>query len=322
MGRRHRRKHESAPYYWQTDDYNALAYQVNVDMLLALAVNRFRWVGLPDTCDPRFLETQLHRAGLATICHRDSQPDVWVSMMAAPQGEFNLYGLPTRWRAKGYDQTDFPVTPKTGELVYYSQTRLDPWGAIVQYATKLTHIQRTADVNLLHQQRPWILVASPEKRLELVNIYKQAAGYEPAILGDKSLRDLNPRSDNPNVFPLDMQTPFIGKELTEQYQNTLNQYLIFMGIPHISFEKSERLIKEETNLGNATTNIVLKNCLDARRWACERLRLLSPETFGETYVYLNDDWESYSYNYVNNAAQVAENDGEVGEGGDAGDGSQ
>lgn len=307
MSRKNRNRGQAgSPYYWQTDDYNSLCYQVNVDLLLAIAVNRFRWVGLPNTCDPRFLEIQLHRSGIATICHDKNTPDVWQTLMAAPQGQFNDYGIPTKWIAKGMNATQYDVTPQNGELVYYSQTRLNPWGAIQQYAVKLTHIQRTSDVNLFHQHHPWVLVAPNEKKLELVNIFKQIAGYEPAILGDsgnKALMDLN----DGNCFTLDLKVPYIGKELTEQYQNVLNQYLLFMGVPHIMFEKSERMITEEATAGNSVTNILLKNCLDSRRWACKKLRELDPVTFADTYVYLNDDWESYTYNYINNQALLDEN---------------
>lgn len=303
MSRKKRRKgrgQEGSPEYWQSDDYNKLCYNVNLDMLLAIAINRFRWVGLPDTCDPRFLEIQLHRSGIATIAHAVETPDIWQSLMAAPQGVFNEYGLPTKWLAKGYEKTQYIVTPANGELVYYSQSRLNPWGAIIQYAVKLTHIQRTHDINLFHQHKPYVMVAPQEKKLELVNVLKQVSGYEPAILGDQSLLQLN----EGNVFTLDTKVPYIGKELSESYQNILNQYLLFMGVPHVMFEKNERMITEEAQAGNSTTNILLKNCLDSRRWACEKLKKLSPETFGDTYVYLNDDWESYNYNYLNNAESL------------------
>jgi hypothetical protein len=279
-------------------------------MLLAIAVNRFRWEGLPSTCDPRYLEIQLHRSGIATICHDADTPDVWQTLMAAPQGEWNDYGIPTEWRARGYNDTDYKVTPATGELVYYSQTRLNPWGAIMQYAVKLTHIQRTSDVNLMHQQHPWVMLMPREKQMELINIFKQISGYEPAILGDsanKALLELN----EGNCFTLDLKVPFLGKELTEQYQNVLNQYLLFMGVPHIMFEKSERMITEEATAGNSTTNILLKNCLDARRWACKQLRELAPSVFGDLQVYLNDDWESYNYNYLNNRALLDENNAQA-----------
>lgn len=310
MSRKKNRNKESSPYYWQTDDYNSLCFRVNIDMLLGIAVNRFRWVGLPDTCDARFLEVQLHRSGMATICHNTDTPDVWQTLMAAPQGVYNDYGIPTEWRARGYNTTDYRVTPANGELVYYSQTRLNPWGAIVQFATKLTHIQRTSDVNLMHQQKPWIMLMPQQKKMELVNLYKQVSGFEPVILGDSNNRSLLELNEG-NCFTLDLQVPFIGKELSGMYQDVLNQYLLFMGVPHIMFEKSERMITEEATAGNATTNILLKNCLDSRRWACKQLKALNPEVFGDLDVYLNDDWESYNYNYVNNMQQLDDNGSEL-----------
>lgn len=323
MSRKKRRGQESNPYYWQTEEYNQLCLQVNIDMLLAIAVNRFRWEGLPPTCDPRYLEIQLHRSGIATICHDADTPDVWQTLMAAPQGELNDYGIPTEWRARGYNGTDYKVTPATGELVYYSQTRLNPWGAIMQYAVKLTHIQRTSDVNLIHQQHPWVMLMPREKQVELTNIFKQINGYEPAILGDSANKALLELNDG-NCFTLDLKVPFLGKELTEQYQNVLNQYLLFMGVPHIMFEKSERMITEEATAGNSTTNILLKNCLDARRWACRQLRELAPSVFGDLQVYLNDDWESYNYNYLNNRALLDENNAQANQpiGGGNDDGSK
>lgn len=310
MSRKKKRGQESNSCYWQTEEYNQLCLQVNIDMLLAIAVNRFRWEGLPSTCDPRYLEIQLHRSGIATICHDADTPDVWQTLMAAPQGERNDYGIPTEWRARGYNDTDYKVTPATGELVYYSQTRLNPWGAIMQYAVKLTHIQRTSDVNLMNQQHPWVMLMPREKQVELTNIFKQINGYEPAILGDSANKALLELNDG-NCFTLDLKVPFLGKELAEQYQNVLNQYLLFMGVPHIMFEKSERMITEEATAGNSTTNILLKNCLDARRWACKQLRELAPSVFGDLQVYLNDDWESYNYNYLNNRALLDENNAQA-----------
>lgn len=302
MSKNKNRHKTGSPYYWQSDAYNSLCYHVNVNMLLSIACNRFRWVGLPSTCDPRFLEMQLHRNGIATICHDKETPDVWVSLMAMPQSPYNLYGLPVAWKAKGFTDAEIDVTPDNGELVYYSQTRTNIWSALTQYATKLTHIQRTADVNLLHQQKPWIMVAPQEKKLELVNIYKQVSGFEPAILGDQSLLDLK----EDNVFTLDTQVPFIGAELNEMYQNVLNQFLLYIGVPHVSFEKSERLVRDEIDTSQTATNILLKNCLDSRRWACEKLRELDYNAFKDANVYLNNDFESSNYNFANSLEQQAE----------------
>lgn len=303
MGKKKRRYTKSGkPEFWQSEEFNDLVFNLNVDLLLSLAVNRFRWVGLPDTCDARYLERILHIKGVATVCHAKSTPDIWQSLQAAPYGTFTEYGLPTKWRAIGMNGTQYEVTPQTGELCFYSQTRLDPWLAITTYAGKLTQYQRTEDINLFHQRKPYVMVAPQEKRMELENIFKQVSGYEPAILGDKSLLEL--KADN--VFSIDTQVPLIVEELARGYQNVLNQALLYFGIPHLAFEKGERMIEDEARANSAPTNVMLKNCLDARRYMCDRLRLIDPVTFADTYVYFNDDFESYNYNYVNNTESLAQ----------------
>lgn len=302
MSRKRKRQKQGFPAYWQSDEFNSATFQSNLDMLVSLAVNRFRWVGLPDTCDARFLEMALHRNGFATVCHALNAPDIWQSLNAAPQGVFNAYGLPVKWLATGFNETQYEVTPQNGELVYYSQTRANPWNAIYVYANKLTQIQRTEDVNLFHVRKPYVMVAPQEKRLELENLMKQISGFEPMILGDKSLLELKEN----NVFAIDTKVPFYGEELAQQYQNVVNQYLMFIGIPHLAFEKGERMIEDEARANSAPTNINLKNCLDARRSACDKLRKLSPETFSDLYVYFNDDYESYNWNYEHNTESKAQ----------------
>lgn len=302
MGRKKNRFKDGLPEYWQTDDFNRLCYNANVDLLLSLAANRFRWVGLPDTCDARFLELALHKNGMATICHDAETPDIWQTLYAAPQGLFNAYGLPVKWLATGFDATSYEVTPDNGEMVYYSQTRLSPWVQIRMYANKLTQIQRTEDVNLFHQRKPYVMVAPQEKKLELVQIMKQVSGFEPMILGDKSLLSLN----EGNVFAINTGVEYIAEELAREYQNVLNQYLLAIGIPHLAFEKGERMIEDEARANSAPTNINLKNCLDARRWSLERLKRIAPDVFADAGVYFNDDYESYNYNYEHNIESLAQ----------------
>lgn len=268
-------------------------------------MNRFRWVGLPDTCDARYLEFCLHRNGLATIAHvqGDISP-VFYSLMAMPNGEYNMYGLPVRWRAVGFDGlTDFEVTDENGAMCFYSYSRFSPWNALELYARKMAHYERTEDVNLTQQMKPFIGIAPQEKKLELVNLLKQVQGGEPAILGDTGLLDLAR-----NVTVIDTKVPLITEELARSYQNVLNQALLYLGIPHLAFEKGERMIEDEARANTAPTNIMLLDCLQARRQFCNELN----KRFGmNVNVYFNEDLESYNFNYTNNIEQQAQ-DGLIG----------
>lgn len=286
--------------FWQSDAYNQRTYSKNLDLLLSLAINRFRWEGLPDTCDARFLETQLHRSGIATICHKEGLPDVWQTLIATPHGEFNAYGIPVRWRADGYvnQGTGYEVTRKNGELVFYNWSRANPFNALEIYARKMTHYERTEDVNLSQQLTPWILTAPREKRLELINVLKQILGGEPAVIGDDRLRDLVE-----GISVLNTQVPLNVEALARGRQQVLNDALMYLGIPHLAFEKGERMIEDEARANTSPTTIALLDCLQARRQAADALN----RRFGlDIHVYFNDDLESYNYNYVSNIEAQAQ----------------
>lgn len=310
MGKSRNRSKRYGREPWESAHANNLAYAKNLSMLLAIAMNRFRWVNLPDTCDARFLELQLHKTGIATICHSESTPDVWQSLCAAPFGEFNAYGIPTKWRARGYDQTDYEVTPGNGELVYYSFARTNPWLMLDMYAHRLENYERTADVNLFHQKKPMVFIAPQEKKLELTNLLKQVSGNEVAVMGDDSYSSLIEK-----VKTIDTKVPLITEDLGRSWQNCLHNALLYLGVPHLAFEKGERMIEDEARANSAPTNLMLLDCLQARRQACDELN----RRFGlNIEVYFNDDWESYNFNYANNIEAQAQ-DGLIGGADDAGE---
>lgn len=302
MGSKNRRRKNEffTDRFWQSDNYNFRNYHKNLDLLLSLAINRFRWEGLPETCDARYLEKILHRNGIATLSYKADEPvRVFTTLQAMPNGEYNMYGLPTKWRAVGYDGlTDYEVDNENGELCYYSYARVSPWNALEIYARKMTHYERTEDVNLSQQMTPFIGIAPQEKRLELINLLKQFEGGEPAILGDDGLGKLVD-----NVKTLNLGIPLITEELARSHQNVLNQALLYLGIPHLAFEKGERMIEDEARANTAPTNIMLLDCLDARREFCDKVN----RKFGlNVRVYFNEDLESYNYNYTNNIEQMAQ----------------
>ena len=302
MSRKNRQKRGDflGDRFWQTDSYNSRTFQKNFDLLLSLALNRFRWEGLPDTCDSRYLEFVLHRNGIDTFSYDANQPTrIFTTLQAMPYGEYNMYGLPVKWRAVGFDGlTDYEVDNGNGVLCYYSNSRISPWNALEIYARKMAHYERTEDVNLSQQMKPFIGIAPQEKRLELVNLLKQVEGGEPAILGDSGLLDLVN-----NVTVIDTKVPIITEELARSHQNVLNQALLYLGIPHLAFEKGERMIEDEARANTAPTNVMLLDCLKARRDFCDKVNA----KFGtEIGVYFNEDLESYNYNYTNNVEQMAQ----------------
>ena len=307
MGKRNRTKGAAGFYgnnFWQSANYNQRAYYACLDLLLSLAMNRFKWEGLPDTCDARFLEWNLHQNGIATICHDVSTPDIWETLIAMPEGTYNKYGIPVKWRARGWSANEqgYMVTPANGELVYYSWSRANIWNMLTIYARKMAHYMRTEDINLTHQHKPWVFVVPDRaKKLEVENLLTQVSGGEPAVLVNS-----NGMSMIEGIQAIDTKVPLIVEDLARAYQNVLNQALLALGIPHLAFEKGERMIEDEARANTAPTNIMLLNCLSARRDACKRLRELDPARFADVNVYFNEDWESYNWAYTHNVEAQAQ----------------
>ena len=295
-----RKKKHQKYNYWESADWNERTFDKNFEMLVMLAINRFRWVNLPDTCDARYFERQLHQFGMASFAHKNGDVEkIFTTLCAMPTGEYNMYGIPTKWRAVGFDgQTDFTVTHENGELCYYSNSRFKPWNMLEVYARRLTNYERTEDVNLAQQKTPWVFVAPQEKKLELINLFKQIDGNEYAILGDTGLLDLVN-----NVTSIPLQSPLISEQLTSAWRNTLNGVLLYLGIPHLATEKSERLIKEEAKSMESPTNLMLLDCLNARRDFCNKVN----KKFGlDIQVYFNTDLESYNFNFIHNIQAQSE----------------
>ncbi len=302
MGRKNRnsRREFYGDRFWESESYNFRTFNKNLDMLLSLAINRFRWDGLPETCDARYLEKILHRNGIATLSFKRDEPTrVYTTLQAMQYGAYNMYGYPVQWRAVGYDGiTDYECDNSNGVLCYYNFSRLAPWNALEIFARKMTHYERTEDVNLTQQMSPWFGIAPQEKRQELVNLFKQITGGEPVVLGDPGLLDLVN-----NIKLIDMKVPLVTEELARSNQNVFNQALLYLGIPHLAFEKGERMIEDEARANTAPTNIMLLDCLQARRQFCNEVN----RKFGlDVHVYFNDDFESYNYNYINNIESQAQ----------------
>lgn len=66
--------------------------------ILTLAISRFKWTGLPDTCDERYLEQVLATDGVATIS-TPAGGTVWTSTQAVTNGSPNIYMTPRSWRS-------------------------------------------------------------------------------------------------------------------------------------------------------------------------------------------------------------------------------
>lgn len=250
--------------FWQSAWMNDQAFLTYRMWILTLAVNRFKWTGLPETCDPRFLEQTLALEGVATISTPQGS-SVWTSTQAVTSGPQGLYGTPRSWRSFGPDGFGYDVTPSNGVLVYNSRLRSPfPMGMIDMYARRLADYDRAADINISQQKRPWLITAPAERVNELTQIYKQAAGGEPAILGLRGL------SSEIEVQTLGTPVPLIVRELDDGKRRIWSDIYSILGIENLP-EKVERMNRDEVQKNDMPTSIMALDGLTARREAAHQL---------------------------------------------------
>ena len=91
-----------------------------------------------------------------------------------------------------------------------------------------------------------LVTGTTDQRLTLINLYKEYAGNAPVIYGDKNL-DLN----SLNVLKTD--APYISDKLYDLKTQIWNEFLTYLGITNVSFQKRERLISDEVVRGQGGT---------------------------------------------------------------------
>lgn len=273
--------------YWQTYQKNQDYYRMYRDWILSLAMNRYRWVNLPSTCDARYLEYILCMQGVATIA---KAPDlnVWVSTMAT-NGKQNIYDDPINWRSVGNNGWNFLCDSTNGVLIWDNVMRYPILKNIDIWARKLANYDSTIDANLEQQKVPYVFTAPQEKVNDLTQIIKQAYGGEPAILGYKGIETI--KADI-LVTPVE----FKGEQLQAAKERVFNEIYTFLGINNVD-RKSERMIEAEVMNNNDPTDVRALDGLQCRRRAADYLN----QVFGlNIKVYWNEDNESDNYNTMHN----------------------
>lgn len=248
--------------YWQSAGYNQQLFTIYRAQLMALALARFKWVNLPETCDALYLERTLLTEGYATIAKPKNKP-YFYSTKAVLSGYQSVYEQPTSWRSIGVNGWSFNVTPANGCLVYDNLVGTPTIVQLNHYARELTDITRTTQVNRANQKTPYIITAPQTKKLDVINLVKQIFGGEPAVLGLNSFTDID-------VSVLNLEVEYLEPQLQEAFLNVWQQAYTALGIPYMPF-KSERQIEDEVHSVTAPATLLSLNPLEARRYGLKKL---------------------------------------------------
>ena len=245
---------------------NNLNYQ---DFLLQFAndvMSIFKWSGLPDSCDERFLEFQLWLNGFC-IFFKDRDNDRFFNLGGA-LSDPDIYGnLQTREPIAQNGAKFGMYTDLDSVIIYNNSTRTSSTLTAQNYAYRLYNIVKTIDVNLNTMKKPFLIATDKYNEKALKNFMLKYDGNQNVVYFDsnQSLRDA--------VQVLDLQADPHLQDLMQLYNHTMDNAMINQGIP-IGSEKKERLISSEGTASNAQNMLISLDKLKIRQLACEQINSL------------------------------------------------
>ena len=224
-------------FFGESAKLNNLTYTQYVNRLTELSISMFKWDGLPDTVDERYLELHLFLNGSMVYFKDDVVGDLCLDCM--PHGQLDVYGNPILRRAySGYNNYNKLLKYTDSVIIWNNLMRTNSVLDVKMFARRLYNLDRIIDVNANAQKTPVLVQGTEKQRLTLLNVYKEYDGNSPVIFGDTNI-DLN------SLKVLQTGAPYVSDKLYELKTQIWNEALTYLGISNVSFQKRERLISDE-----------------------------------------------------------------------------
>lgn len=224
-------------FFGESAKLNNLTYTQYVNRLTELSISMFKWDGLPDTVDERYLELHLFLNGSMVYFKDDVIGDLCLDCM--PHGKLDVYGNPILRRAySGYNNYNKLLKYTDSVIIWNNLMRTNSVLDVQMFARRLYNLDRIIDVNANAQKTPVLVQGTEKQRLTLLNVYKEYDGNSPVIFGDTNI-DLN------SLKVLQTGAPYVSDKLYELKTQIWNEALTYLGISNVSFQKRERMISDE-----------------------------------------------------------------------------
>lgn len=232
-------------------------------MLIARAL--FKWEGLPNGIDEKWIERYLFTEG-ACIFYKDPTLGFMVAKMGI-DGTYNAYDEPTKVfpYATNYIYEGEQLINNSNCIIIRNNDDMIPTYPTIQlYSFKLTNIDRTIDTNVIAQKTPIIVKCTDKQKLSFKNAMNQRNDNEPVIYADKGL-------NTEEVKVLDIKAPIVFDKLQLQKHAVWNECMTYLGINNANMDKKERLVDDEVQANNEQVQASEDIFLKARQKACEEI---------------------------------------------------
>lgn len=230
--------------------------------LTDLAVNRFKWSGLPSSINERFLEMTLFYNGMVLYFNDESIGNIAVK--ATPSGLWNYQNDPTGFTiaSNGYYR-HAPVSANEAVPIWCNYLRTPDIDIVMIFANRLAGIDRTNEINTQQMRHTRILRVGENQRLSVENINRQSMEGQEAIRVSEAFS----ASDVVEVldFGIDADKTILPMDMyhTRQWSKCMG----LLGIEFANQDKKERLVSAEVDSNNEQTDSIKFVNLNSRRQA-------------------------------------------------------
>lgn len=232
--------------------------------LAELAISSFKWKGLPEEIDERFLELTLFENGHAVFIEDEVMGPM--VLCSANRGPFDVNGIPlTRDAYSPYNNYHRTVGQSDSVLCFNNVLRFPGMPIAQHFADILYDIDMTIRVNARAQKTPVLLTGSEKQQLVLKNLYQKWDGNQPVIFGDS---DLSVKE----LKVLKTDAPFVGDRLYNLKFQFLREAMTYLGIPTVNSLKKERQITTEVENDQGGTLAYRYSRLKMRQKCCKELK--------------------------------------------------
>lgn len=245
----------------------AIIENMYLRVLSELAMNRFKWMGLPDSVNPRFLEQCLFYQALAVFF--DDERYGYLALKGSGQNYLNYQNDPTGFMVFGNNYSHSALGLKDCVPIWANYMRIPDIDIVMVYANRLANFDRTLEINSLNARRTKVIAYPENLRLSVENINRQIDE------GQNAIRVTGPMGDMEFMSALDLG---INPDAIEKLDIVrARQWNVCMGLLGIDFgnqDKKERMVSDEVNANNEQTDNMKFVNLNARQQACEQINAM------------------------------------------------
>lgn len=240
-------------------------------VLTELCVNRFKWIGLPDTVDERFLEMTLFYRGLA-VFYWDTEFSRYLTLRAGAHGRTNMYDNPTSFTVMGGGAMINKVLgPKECVPIWSNYMRVPDLDIVQIYATKFADLDRTIEINSHNMRYAKAVNADENSVKSWKNVMHQYDGGEPLLLGT-----LGMNFEAATTLDLGVPPETLEKLLTAK-SKLWNECMTLLGINNNPSDKKERLVADEVKSNEGQIVASRSINMNARMQAAALINRMYPD---------------------------------------------